>query len=550
MFLLILGACYGYEHFKTNKENQFEINKLATIFLGGGVILLIIRIATLYYDRFQKAIYRLSISFDSKLIIILLSMTFLALIGSVIVLSLNKKINKLVLIMFAAITLTHITVNTYIYIGNSTDQSILMHEYKLLADISKDYDNSYYRVKNNLDILTNSSMVMKYYSLDHFTSLTNKNNLKALKRLGYASEWVKLRSKGSNMFIDNILGHKYLLSPERINNSYYELVKSYDGAVLYKLKNDPNFGVLINKNDTIFDKNNSFEVANSLYTNITGDTGLFTIDSIFTLDNVKATSMKDGMTRYEQVDSDYYSYLEKDIIVTDRSHLYLGINHYLDNNQNFRINEAFNLYVNNELVKVDAFTEPDNGTIDLGVFYNKRVNIKLELKKATVLNNITVGLMNVEKYNSFINKYSNTNDVKYKKNKIIIKVNNESEEDKLLLIPITYDSSYKATLNNKNVEVLKLYDNFIGIKVKNGVNNITLSYIPNSFIPTLIVSLVSLIITICLIKLNLYNKLIEINILKNMAYYLYIFIYLAMIVIIYVLLTLCFMVSYFKYLSF
>ena len=136
--------------------------------------------------------------------------------------------------------------------------------------------------------------------------------------------------------------------------------------------------------------------------------------------------------------------------------------------------------------------------------------------------------------------------MKYNKNKVSLTVN--GKKDKTLLLPISYDNGYSATVNGKKVELEKVYDNFIGIPLQEGENNINLKYIPNGFMSTLIISIIAFIVTVLLIKFDLFNKIINIDIVGNIAYYIYLTLYLAMVVCIYILLTLCFLVSYFVYL--
>lgn len=552
MFLMILGAAYAFNNYQEDNKPKLEINKFTSIFTAIAACIIIVRFSLRYYDRFQKVIYRLSISFDSKLILVLIITTITATVASLAIISLNKNLSKFTLLLLGIVSIIHITTNTYIYVANDDHQEELTDQYKMLNKVSEKYEkNDPYRIKNNISgLVTNNGMVMKYNTLEHFTSLTRKNNLSTIKRLGFGTEWVKTRSSGSNLFIDYIMGNRYILTDKKMNNSFYKQLDNMDGYRLYELDNKSTFGVLLSKNDSLLDKNNSFEIANSLYKNVTNsDDNLFSIDNVFINDNVKGTTLKNGLINYEIVDKDYYAYFEKDIIVQDKKELYLEVVHSINNDQNFRINDAFDLYINNQLFEEKAFTEPKNGVIDLGVFENKRINIKLELKKDVILKEIVVGGMDIDKYNEFIDNYSLDTNIKYNKNKISLTVNNNSDKEKILFLPIVNDGGYTAKVNGKSVDVLKVYDNYIGIKVLPGENNIKLSYMPVGFIPTLIISLITLILTIVIIKFKFYDKIIDNNILQNIAYYLYLAIYVVFVVIVYVGLTLCFLLSYIKYIS-
>ena len=227
--------------------------------------------------------------------------------------------------------------------------------------------------------------------------------------------------------------------------------------------------------------------------------------------------------------------------------LHLEINHQLANDQNFRINQAFNLYVNDKLVMEDAFIEPYNGTMDLGVYENERVNIKLELKKSVILKKVTVGEMDLSKYEMFTKEAYKDNQVKFNRNTVSVKV--DGTKGKILLLPLNYDKGYKATVNKKNVELERVYDNFIGVPLEDGINNINIKYTPTGLVPTLIIGIVSFIIAIILIKFDITTKLANVEVIRNIFYYIYLCLYLAFIMIIYIGLTLCFILSYLTYIN-
>ena len=212
--LLIIGAAYSYEHYKEKTPLTIEINKYASLFVTIASGILIIRYSSRYYERLQDAIYKLSISADSKLVFVLLLTALIATIGCLALLALNKKLSVFTITLLVVLTLVHITANSFIYLGNDKHQEILTKQYKILNSISKDHEkNDYYRLKSNLkDMIVNNGMVSKYHNTDHFTSLTKKDALYALKKMGYGSHWVKTYSRGGNLFNDAILGTKYYLS--------------------------------------------------------------------------------------------------------------------------------------------------------------------------------------------------------------------------------------------------------------------------------------------------------------------------------------------------
>ena len=550
-FLLIIGAAHYFDTIKVNiSKKLIDTNGIISIIITLITSIIIFIVTLKYKNQFQTVIYQLTLSRNRKLIIIAAALFILTLVSSYIIYKLNKKPTKLSLILISIISIVFITTNANIYIGMDKYEKELMNQYEILNDISKDYKkDDIFRIKNDVyELVMNNGMVTKFHNLDHFTSLTDKNNIEALKKLGFASMWVKTYSRGSNIFIDTILANKYFITDKEYTNPYYKLVKKYKDVNFYQLKDNISYGFIINKNDTIFDKKNSFEIANSIYHNTIKSKGnIFEIVGDFDLTNIKIAGEKYGLNVYEIIDENYPSYFEKEVEVTGKKEVYLEITSNLDNTKNRILNDAFNLYINGKLFIKDAFMEPHNGVLYLGTFEDETIEIKLETLKDVKFDTLYVGMMNPDKYEEFVKKYYTNTEVKFNENTISVKVNNNSKKSKILFLPITYSDSYKATNNNKNVEIIKLYDNYVGIKLTSGMNDIKLTYTPKGLIPFTILSIITLIVTILLLKTDLYTKIIENKIINNPIYYLYLFLYIAFIFIIYFLLIVCFFISFIKY---
>lgn len=546
MFLLILGACHGFQNLGIIESSTPKRNKIISIVLAFTIAISTFAIMYVNYYDFQRAIEKLTISVNHTLLLILVLSTVVSIIGCLIILLLNKKLDTFSLLLISIITFTHISVNTAIYLGIDGEQRMLMSQYEELASMSKTYqENDYYRVKNEAsNMIMNSGIVSKYHTLDHYTSLTDRNNLESLKKLGYSSMWVKTFSRGGNLLLDAILANKYIITREEKNSEYYTLKDHFGNLDFYELKKEPSYGYLLDKNDTIFDKENSFIISNSLYQNITGtNNDIFKIINKLALHNIKVKKV--GKNRYfEKIDPDAYAYFEKEISVEGKQTIYLEVFKSLNNNKCYKMYEKFNIYINDKLYVQKAFGENDNGVLNLGTYENEVVNIKIELRDNVELNAITIGIMDNMMYENFIKNEKIDTKVTYDRNQI--KVDLEvNEEGKLLFLPINYNKGYHATNNGEKTEIIKAYDNFIGIKLNRGENNIKISFMPTGFIPCLIVSATALIIMIIMLVSNLYFKILDINVLGNIAYYSYVFLYLAIITLVYIGFTIVFIISYF-----
>lgn len=545
MFILILGACHGFQNFKSIEGPTINNNKIISIILTVMIAISTFIIMYVNYHDFQTAIETLTISINHNLLFILVLSTIASIIGCFVVLLLNKKLNTFSIVLIGIITLMHITINTSVYLGMDYEQRTLMSQYEELGILSQNHDEKdYYRIKNEAtNMIMNSGMVTGYHTLDHFTSLTNRNNLESLKKMGYSSMWVKTYSKGGNLFLDAILANKYIMTRDKITSEYYTLLDTYGDLKLYSLKKEPSYGYLITKNDTIFDKRNSFEISNSLYKSITGlQENIFDIINELDLYNIKVSQIG-KYNYYEKVDSDGYSYLEKEIVIGKKKTLYLEIAKSLTYNENYDMYEKFNIYINDKLYTQNAFSEKDNGVLNLGTYENETVNIKIELVDDVELSTLSIGIMDNDTYENFIeNKKINT-EVIYHRNKIQVKV--QTEEEKILLLPISYNKGYRATNNHQEVEIIKVYDNFIGIKLDKGENNIQISFMPKGLMICSVIGIIAFLIMILIIKTKLYFTILDIKSLSTITYYIYLFIYLTLVITIYIGLTIAFIISYF-----
>ena len=231
MFLLVLGASYAFDKYECMKGIVLKRSKVISIVLTLFITISVFIIMYSNYSDFQKTVSHLTISTNHLLLLVLILSTVSSFIGCLIILLLNRELNKFSLILISAITVTHIIVNTATYLGIDYYQEELTSQYLLLNEIEKDYkDDDNYRVKNELNnMIMNSSLVMKYHSLDHFSSLSDGNTLSSLKKMGYSSFWVKTSSRGGNLFLDNILANKYIITQEDIVKPLILILKKISG---------------------------------------------------------------------------------------------------------------------------------------------------------------------------------------------------------------------------------------------------------------------------------------------------------------------------------
>lgn len=546
IFMLLVGAClYFNRSLPSRKKIPLKV-KIIVSFVAIISSSIIVFITSHFYQRFQREIDSLSISSDKLLFVLLVVMMLLtmAVIFTSLKLTNRTKFNEIVILL---ITIVNITSLSFLYFGMDFDQKRMTGIYKDLELIADNYqENDYFRVKNiSLRPITNNGMVMKYHNLDHFTSLTDGNNLKALKLLGFNSTWTKTYSNNGTLFTDLLLANKYLLKNKEINKTYdfYKYRDTYGNFDFYESILDISYGYFIKNNKKISEIDDSFEIQNMIYQSITGnEEDLFKVYNDFEYHNLKIVKDKKN-TNYEIIDQDRYSYLEKNLTVKDKQVVYLNLYHSLNNVENYAINKLIDIYLNDQLLVKDFPNDDLTGTINLGVFEKEKVNIKVVIKDSLQLKNISIGVMNLEKVFQFSKSYKIDNKIKFSRNKIVINI--DSKTNNLLFIPVTYSKGYTVKINGENAKVEKVFDNYLGVEVLEGKNEIVFTFIPPKLKVASFISAFTLILTLLLFKFNLFFKLTNSKIMQVAASKIYIFSYLLVLLLMYIFPTICFILSFF-----
>ncbi len=554
LFLMMLATLYYFT--KVAKREAFPKEKilwssLITFFISLANILL----TFFNYSYLQEKIFGISLGKDTSVATILLIMMALVALGVFVILWFNHfNYSGTSFIFIWIMVLVNIVCCSFLYFGIDYKQDALTSVYEDMELMENSYtEGDYKRVKDLYPkLVMNNGMVTKYHTLDHFTSLTDKSNMETLKKLGYSSYWVKTYSIGGSLFSDALLANQYIISKDDYNSPYYHYVDTFGSIQLYEHNQSIPYGYFVKQDEEIMDLANAFEVQNKIYKAITGsEEDIFTVDEgLWQRKNLLKyrEEEEDTFYRYQIRKDERIAYLEKIVSVEGRKNLYLELLLSIDNSKNKEILESMNIYLNGKLYRGYYPEEIDNGLLDLGIFEDEDVKIRIEFNKSTYLDVVEVGMLDLEKYEDFIQNEKVGLNLSFEKNKIKVKL--LSDKDQILFLPIAYNEGYEVEVNGENGEVVDLFDNFLGVKVTSGTNEITFTYTSPAYKTGRIISLVTLVITLVLLLSPLYEKILSIKFLQNMAYYLYIGIYLLLLIGVYLLPIVGFLISFFFYLKF
>lgn len=482
IFLLVIGSAYYLENRKesTNKSNIGLILTLLTT--------LVTIFSLQYLDFIKKNINRLTFSYDKKSFLILFVVFFFVFVTFYFLL---KKKNKYNTLLINFLIIFNILFNLSIFIGGYTEPD-LRKKYELMTDLTS-LKTSPYRLKFiEQDLVLNYGMVTKTPNFTQFSAMINKNTYDTMQKFGYDSYSVDTQSIGGNIFMDTVLGNRYILTHKDFENPYYKYKKSISGMKLYE-NEAVNFGYIIkgylNKLNNDFNelyKNSSFDNTNIVYDAITGNGKI-----------IESFKLKEDNYNYKKGEI-----IEEVINIKEKGYIYLELFKDFDFQDKNKVYGAFKIYVNDKLVEDIKDKKNDreypnlyrNGNVFLGEF-SSSIKIKIEVLKDVSIRKSELGILLLSKYEKFIKDNKIDTKVTFNKNKININV--EGKKGDYLFLPINYLEGFKSTHN-----IDKVFGNFFLVKLNEGVNDIEISYVSKGFYIGLIVTIIGIISFILFNKFN------------------------------------------------
>jgi len=469
LFILVNGCLYYISKYDFKGYKRYELYRFIMFILLGIVL---VYVNKLYYKDIVDSL--IVLDFDDidiyKNILIVFSIIIFMIVTSV---SFSNK--KYRYISFSIICLLQI----FIYSG----WSMYYNDGYYLSKNSND-------INNNLDIVDSGfgrykmgytnytpdyGFIYGVNTMDNWLHILPSSEIDTYRDLGYKNSDTCIRSYGGTIFSDWLFNVRYIIDNKILNDNMYTLLDSYNEYNLYEYRYSNGFGLVYNKNDSKIDNMDSFHMQNVMYRELFGKD-----NNIIKIDN------------YEyQVDGSVNISYDIDKL----GFLYIDLD---DNVDYIMVNDRY-IDVNN----VDYI-------IDLGM-YEEDVIIEIVVDGST---NINFSLGFIE-YDSIMNLSSNVSGVMRVDNGYDIEVTNKMDNSYLFL-PINNISGLKAYVNDREVEIDSYIDNFVSIKLDEGINNIKIRYEMPMFKLGIIISIIGII---CLI---LFNKLNVNEIMLNISYYIYI----------------------------
>lgn len=475
-FILIITLIYGYQKYKLDVGSKLTI-KGSTIFtyIYLAITILFLIVFCYYMNNDIHTLYQLCFKEQILAFIIIFFVTFIL---TMIIISNNKeeKAKNYLLILTIILAIGYLVgllgksgnYNTYEFSDKAIiNANKLYNELKLKDD---------YRIKDTTITMTeNYPVVIDQPSNSTYLHIISPDQVNTYNSLGYSSKITKLNDLGGTLIGDTFYGIKYIISDKKINNNIYKFAKKVDNYYLY-VNPYVKFIYPVDKVDKKIINKDVFETNNNLAKNFLGSKMLTKLTNNC-LQNGKT------ITCSFKLDKDnlyFYSLKNIDSIMVNNKMIkipYIG----------YKKTYSYNRYL---------------GIADLG-YYNDMVTITIKGSKLKI-SDLSFAKINTDNYKEIMSNKETIN-YKYDRNKLIINYNNINNK-KGLLIPINYDSGFRAKINGKDVKIEKKLDNFMYIKLNSHKNKIVLTFYPKGYFKSLIASIITLIITIMMGLYEHYRK--------------------------------------------
>lgn len=498
ILIISLGALRYFNYFE-KKENDIHVNKNSILKIF--IMCLIFVFVVINGIKNVKILNMCLPSFSMPIICFTMIALSCMVMQLAIYLSYNIKQEKIKKIVILVFSLTEVFMYVYAYIG-------VYPEYRYVTEWSDEGIFSSYKIKNELNIpntlyrikdlagetTENCPLVHNIPAMSTFLHIISKEQVKNCSQLGYSNGETKITDYGGTILTDAIYGIKYILTKKDLSDKIYNYIDILDnGTKLYEYKNILPLGILYKNHVNDIPKElRAFDAQNYIYKQLFNkqENIIKKIDA----KNIKLQNNKFVLEIKDLSELYIYSTTEiKKIIVDGRD---------------------FIIPIANDLTNTVYPTGYSKGILDLGTFENKKIEIELVGINENEIKYVQFGILDIDKYNQIFEM--NKHNLNIEVNADIIKISGYlKEENANLLIPINYDKGWKVLNDSKQkVEIRRVYNNFIGLELKQGEVNINLKFRPIFYNFGVVISIVSIIILIIMhfVKERIHNSKILLDI--------------------------------------
>ncbi len=451
-------------------------------------------------DQYAGTLWGNNASFEAILKLYAVAMV----LGAVLYVAYRTHILKpmAVWLSVAVMAFSELYVAPVTYVRNPSHDAVWQKQVLELAD--KIEDDGFYRVKTDKgysshDFDVNLMGSLGYNSLGHYTSLNAKNYMTAIKQFGYTSYWMETGNSGGTLLSDALLSIKYSISHTKSTTDIYQGEYFHISPTKTYLP----LGILaqtdlVEAQDTA-DYSYRAQFQDRLAQDFFGEND---VTSVYTVENAQLANLQVSETngKYRLSPTASTGKLVFNLQLTEKSQVYF--NAFDENNNALKqaINEKFTITVNGK-THSGYPKQRENGLLDLGEFNAGTTTVTVSVNSAVTVRDLSLLSIKTGKLNTALSKVQ-TIGLTAGKNSLSGSYAAEGGECVFLSIP--YESGLSLKINGKKAKLYEVYDGFTAFYLKEGKNQIEITFTPDGFVAGAVITLLGL--GLCVTALVLWRR--------------------------------------------
>jgi len=360
--------------------------------------------------------------------------------------------------------------------------------------------SGFYRIDKSDFFTFNDPMLLSYNGVQSFSSMYNKKPLLFLKKLGLKQDDYELYEKGSTVITDSIIGVKYYMSIDTIDN-FYNQVDQNRLINLYKNDYALSLGYMIENSKDIEWSDNVFYNQNQILSSMTGEEtqAYYLLDyeeNSISYSDIKATITSDST---QPTELGYEKAVNKsvDVDVAENGHVYLYCAYEPGNrDQISNIYNSFKQYYINgkhfESIQLGRYSY----LMDLG-YFDEGQNLNIIVTNCTEATKIYVAQMNIDVVNGALtelNSNAQFRDISIDNGNMTAIIDADKSGNVFMSIP--YDAGWTLYVDGVETQLKPIYDTFCMFDIDEGMHTIEMKYVSPYFKEGAIISIICLVIFI------------------------------------------------------
>lgn len=482
----------------------------------------------------------------------------------VLLVILKKKNKKWISIFIAGVVFSELylvsydtikKVDTDVAYSKYTTYENYMSDMRGIVDEIQSDDDSFYRMEKTFDRTVCDPMGMGYAGISHSSSTMNTKALLFLKNMGYGYGGNFTCYNGSTYLNDSLFGLKYIIAKDealwssycgtKIENvpKYYTKVKDfslsdeYDNGTVTQYYNPYALSIGFQADSSVcdikLDEFNPFENQNVVFNAITANSSIQTKPilnpikySIAELLNVESEQYGEDLIRYYNTgESGTESHIDYLISVENDGPVYIHFPTSYEKACNlWYYDEAeFQKYKNENDGFEPAmdfagkyFEGDDYKILNLGEFAKgKTIRLRVTIDKEAFWNEELFYTIDYKAFTDAVDTIKkNELDVTEYTDRSLKGTIEISGNDKVMLTTIPYEEGWNITVDGKTEEPICAMDSMIALRLDEGTHEIEMTFMPNYFIVSVIISLIGLFVCTIIFIFEFKDGLIKKKIIK------------------------------------